>query len=90
MELPFEEASFDAATMGYGLRNVASIPAALRVRVGRAAGRRLQQLGGSAVGRAAPIRRAAPPPPRRSSTACFARAAAWPFWTSTMRRTTRW
>ena len=29
MELPFEDASFDAATMGYGLRNVSSIPAAL-------------------------------------------------------------
>lgn len=31
MDLPFEDCSFDAATMGYGLRNVASIPAALRV-----------------------------------------------------------
>ncbi|KAL4426079.1 hypothetical protein ABPG77_002665 [Micractinium sp. CCAP 211/92] len=30
MDLPFEDASFDAATMGYGLRNVADIPAALR------------------------------------------------------------
>ncbi|GLC33604.1 hypothetical protein PLESTB_000094400 [Pleodorina starrii] len=29
MSLPFEAASFDAATMGYGLRNVADIPAAL-------------------------------------------------------------
>jgi hypothetical protein len=31
MELPFADASFDAATMGYGLRNVADIPKALRV-----------------------------------------------------------
>lgn len=31
LALPFEPASFDAATMGYGLRNVASIPTALRV-----------------------------------------------------------
>lgn len=31
MAMPFEDASFDAATMGYGLRNVADIPAALRV-----------------------------------------------------------
>jgi len=30
MELPFGAAEFDAATMGYGLRNVADIPAALR------------------------------------------------------------
>ena len=30
MQLPFDTASFDAATMGYGLRNVADIPAALR------------------------------------------------------------
>ncbi|KAG2494058.1 hypothetical protein HYH03_007702 [Edaphochlamys debaryana] len=30
MDLPFEASSFDAATMGYGLRNVASIPAALK------------------------------------------------------------
>ncbi|PRW57174.1 ubiquinone menaquinone biosynthesis methyltransferase [Chlorella sorokiniana] len=30
MDLPFEDCSFDAATMGYGLRNVASIPSALR------------------------------------------------------------
>lgn len=30
MDLPFESASFDAATMGYGLRNVASIPTALK------------------------------------------------------------
>ena len=29
MELPFERDSFNAATMGYGLRNVADIPAAL-------------------------------------------------------------
>jgi demethylmenaquinone methyltransferase/2-methoxy-6-polyprenyl-1,4-benzoquinol methylase len=29
LELPFEAASFDAATMGYGLRNVADIPCAL-------------------------------------------------------------
>ncbi|EFJ45291.1 hypothetical protein VOLCADRAFT_75878 [Volvox carteri f. nagariensis] len=29
MSLPFEAASFDAATMGYGLRNVSDIPAAL-------------------------------------------------------------
>jgi len=29
MNMPFEDASFDAATMGYGLRNVASIPKAL-------------------------------------------------------------
>ncbi|GIL53150.1 hypothetical protein Vafri_8814 [Volvox africanus] len=29
MSLPFEAGSFDAATMGYGLRNVANIPAAL-------------------------------------------------------------
>ncbi|PNH11512.1 Demethylmenaquinone methyltransferase [Tetrabaena socialis] len=29
MSLPFEAGSFDAATMGYGLRNVADIPAAL-------------------------------------------------------------
>jgi len=28
-DLPFEDASFDAATVGYGLRNVADIPAAL-------------------------------------------------------------
>ncbi len=33
MDLPFEDCCFDAATMGYGLRNVASIPAALRVSV---------------------------------------------------------
>lgn len=26
LELPFPDASFDAATMGYGLRNVADIP----------------------------------------------------------------
>lgn len=32
LQLPFAPNSFDAATMGYGLRNVASIPAALRVR----------------------------------------------------------
>lgn len=31
LQLPFEDASFDAATMGYGLRNVANIPAALSV-----------------------------------------------------------
>ena len=31
LQLPFEAASFDAATMGYGLRNVASIPRALQV-----------------------------------------------------------
>ncbi|EFN54843.1 hypothetical protein CHLNCDRAFT_48897 [Chlorella variabilis] len=30
MQLPFEAGSFDAATMGYGLRNVADRPAALR------------------------------------------------------------
>jgi demethylmenaquinone methyltransferase/2-methoxy-6-polyprenyl-1,4-benzoquinol methylase len=30
MDLPFEEGTFDAATMGYGLRNVADIPKALR------------------------------------------------------------
>ena len=30
MQLPFGDGEFDAATMGYGLRNVASIPAALR------------------------------------------------------------
>ncbi|KAG2435263.1 hypothetical protein HXX76_007341 [Chlamydomonas incerta] len=30
MDLPFESASFDAATMGYGLRNVASQPTALK------------------------------------------------------------
>ncbi len=30
MELPFESSSFDAATMGYGLRNVADRGAALR------------------------------------------------------------
>lgn len=29
MDLPFEEGTFDAATMGYGLRNVANIPKAL-------------------------------------------------------------
>jgi demethylmenaquinone methyltransferase/2-methoxy-6-polyprenyl-1,4-benzoquinol methylase len=29
LDLPFEAASFDAATMGYGLRNVADIPRAL-------------------------------------------------------------
>lgn len=29
MQLPFSAGEFDAATMGYGLRNVASIPAAL-------------------------------------------------------------
>ncbi|KXZ43497.1 hypothetical protein GPECTOR_88g440 [Gonium pectorale] len=29
MQLPFPSSSFDAATMGYGLRNVADIPAAL-------------------------------------------------------------
>jgi demethylmenaquinone methyltransferase/2-methoxy-6-polyprenyl-1,4-benzoquinol methylase len=29
LELPFDAASFDAATMGYGLRNVADIPRAL-------------------------------------------------------------
>lgn len=29
LELPFDDASFDAATMGYGLRNVADIPKAL-------------------------------------------------------------
>lgn len=28
-QLPFPDGSFDAATMGYGLRNVASIPKAL-------------------------------------------------------------
>jgi demethylmenaquinone methyltransferase/2-methoxy-6-polyprenyl-1,4-benzoquinol methylase len=37
MQLPFEDASFDAATMGYGLRNVADIPAALRVSADRSA-----------------------------------------------------
>lgn len=31
LELPFADATFDAATMGYGLRNVASIPEALKV-----------------------------------------------------------
>lgn len=31
MALPFDDATFDAATMGYGLRNVADIPKALRV-----------------------------------------------------------
>ena len=31
LQLPFEPASFDAVTMGYGLRNVADIPRALRV-----------------------------------------------------------
>ena len=30
MDLPFADNSFDAATMGYGLRNVSSIPAALK------------------------------------------------------------
>jgi demethylphylloquinol methyltransferase len=30
MDLPFEEGTFDAVTMGYGLRNVADIPKALR------------------------------------------------------------
>lgn len=29
MSLPFDAASFDAATIGYGLRNVANIPEAL-------------------------------------------------------------
>jgi demethylmenaquinone methyltransferase/2-methoxy-6-polyprenyl-1,4-benzoquinol methylase len=29
LDLPFEGASFDAVTMGYGLRNVADIPRAL-------------------------------------------------------------
>lgn len=31
LKLPFPDATFDAATMGYGLRNVASIPQALKV-----------------------------------------------------------
>ena len=31
LELPFDDSSFDGATMGYGLRNVADIPRALRV-----------------------------------------------------------
>lgn len=44
MDLPFEDCSFDAATMGYGLRNVASIPAALRV------GGRPGQLSGCVAG----------------------------------------
>ena len=30
MALPFPDASFDAITMGYGLRNVADVPTALR------------------------------------------------------------
>jgi demethylmenaquinone methyltransferase/2-methoxy-6-polyprenyl-1,4-benzoquinol methylase len=30
LELPFDDASFGAATMGYGLRNVADVPLALR------------------------------------------------------------
>jgi SAM-dependent methyltransferase len=30
LRLPFPDADFDAATVGYGLRNVADIPAALR------------------------------------------------------------
>jgi demethylphylloquinol methyltransferase len=30
LDLPFEAGEFDAATMGYGLRNVADIPRALR------------------------------------------------------------
>ena len=30
LALPFEDASFHAATMGYGLRNVADVPKALR------------------------------------------------------------
>lgn len=30
LDLPFDDSSFDAATMGYGLRNVADIPRALR------------------------------------------------------------
>lgn len=29
MAMPFDDACFDAATMGYGLRNVSDIPAAL-------------------------------------------------------------
>lgn len=31
LKLPFADASFHAATMGYGLRNVSSIPQALKV-----------------------------------------------------------
>ncbi len=31
MDLPFEDSSFDAACMGYGLRNVTNIPKALQV-----------------------------------------------------------
>ena len=31
MDLPFDDCSFDAACMGYGLRNVTSIPKALQV-----------------------------------------------------------
>lgn len=42
LRLPFEAASFDAATMGYGLRNVASIPTALQV--GRAGGKEILEL----------------------------------------------
>jgi demethylmenaquinone methyltransferase/2-methoxy-6-polyprenyl-1,4-benzoquinol methylase len=30
MAMPFNSSVFDAATMGYGLRNVSDIPAALR------------------------------------------------------------
>ncbi len=35
LKLPFEASSLDAATMGYGLRNVASIPTALQVVPGK-------------------------------------------------------
>lgn len=30
MDMPFPDEQFDAATMGYGLRNVSDIPRALR------------------------------------------------------------
>ena len=96
MQLPFEDASFDAATMGYGLRNVADIPASLRVSAGGLAMLPAclptclpARLPGSVC-----INPCLTPATfcssRRSCTGCCAPAAPLRCLTSTMRRTTQW